>query len=234
MTKLTENIIQDIFGDTTFFKGLDYYNHGYVSNTVKIGDILFSQVIGGSAKPYEVRAFINDAETSTKCTCPVGYMCKHGAALFLKWILEPSSFVDADRFLLSLERMSKGEIISIMEKMLKQNPSLITEFSIEKEEKPEINIDTISEKIGWIVHGELDYYHVWDAIHSLEEIKNTADRLKEKGSYKNASEVYLALVRGGVTAYEEGIDDSDGGMGDFVSHSIHDFNECMEQIDDIS
>ncbi len=234
MTKLTENIIRDIFGDTSFLKGLDYYNHGYVSNTVKIGDILYSQVIGGSAKPYEVRAFINDAETSTKCTCPVGYMCKHGAALLLKWILEPSSFVDADRFLLSLERMSKGEIISIIEKMLKQNPSLITEFSIEKEEKPEINIDAISKKIGWIVHGELDYYHLWDAIHSLEEIKNTADRLKEKGSYKNASEVYLALVRGGVTAYEEGIDDSDGGMGDFVSQSIHDFNECMEQIDDIS
>lgn len=234
MTKLTENIIRDIFGDTTFFKGLDYYNHDYVSNTVKTGDILYSQVVGSSTKPYEVRAFINDTETSTKCTCPVGFMCKHGAALLLKWVNEPSSFVDADRFLLSLERMSKGEIISIIEKMLKQNPSLIMEFSIEKEEKPEINIDAISEKIGWIVHGELDYYHVWDAIHSLEEIKNTADRLKEKGSYKNASEVYLSLVKGGVTAYEEGIDDSDGGMGDLVSQCIHDFNECMEQIDDIS
>jgi uncharacterized Zn finger protein len=203
-------------------------------NTVKIGDILYSQVIGSSFKPYEVRAFINDTETSTKCTCPVGFMCKHGAALLLKWVNEPSSFVDADKFLLSLEKTSKSEIISIIEKILKHNPSLITEFSIEKEEKPEINLDAISEKIGWIVHGELDYYHVWDAIHSLEEIKNTADRLKEKGSYKNASEVYLALVRGGVTAYEEGIDDSDGSMGDFVSQCIHDFNECMEQIDDIS
>jgi hypothetical protein len=130
--------------------------------------------------------------------------------------------------------MSKSEIISILEKILKQNPSLITEFSIEKEEKPEINIDAISEKIGWIVHGDLDYYHVWDVIHSLEEIKNTADRLKEKGSFKNASEVYLALVKGGVTAYEEGIDDSDGDMGDFVSQCIHDFNECLEQIDDLS
>ncbi len=234
MTKLTENMIRDIFGDTTFFRGLDYYNHGYVSNTVKIGELLYSQVIGSSAKPYEVRAFISDAETSTKCTCPVGFMCKHGAALLLKWINEPSSFVDADRFLLSLERLSKSEIISIIEKILKQNPSLITEFSIEKEEKPEINIDAISEKIGWIVHGDLDYYRVWDAVHSLEEIKSIADRLKEKGSYKNASEVYLALVRGGVTAYEEGIDDSDGGMGDFVSQCIHDFNECMEQIDDDS
>ncbi len=234
ITKLTENVIRDIFGDKTFSKGLDYYNHGYVSNTVKIGDILYSQVMGSSAKPYEVRAFINDAETSTKCTCPVGFMCKHGAALLLKWVHEPSSFVDADKFLLSLERMSKGEIISILEKILKQNPSLIDEFSLEKEEKPEINIDAISEKIGWIVHGELDYYHVWDAIHSLEEIKTTADRLKEKGSYKNASEVYLALVKGGVTTYEEGIDDSDGGMGDFVSQCIHDFNECMEQIDNSS
>jgi uncharacterized Zn finger protein len=234
MTKLSENIIRDIFGDRTFLKGLDYFNHSYVLNTVKIGDILYSQVIGSSFKPYEVKAFINDTETSTKCTCPVGFMCKHGAALLLKWVNEPSSFVDADKFLLSLERMSKSEIIRIIETILKQNPSLITEFSIEKQEKPEINLDAISEKIGWIVHGELDYYHVWDAIHSLEEIKNTADRLKEKGSYKNASEVYLALVRGGVTAYEEGIDDSDGSMGDFVSQCIHDFNECMEQIDDIS
>ena len=234
MIKLSENIIRDIFGDKTFLKGLDYFNHSYVLNTVKIGDILYSQVIGSSFKPYEVRAFINDTETSTKCTCPVGFMCKHGAALLLKWVNEPSSFVDADKFMLSLDKMSKSEIISIIEKILKHNPSLITEFSIEKEEKPEINIDAISEKIGWIVHGELDYYHVWDAIHSLEEIKNTADRLKEKGSYKNASEVYLALVRGGVTTYEEGIDDSDGSMGDFVSQCIHDFNECMEQIDDIS
>jgi len=129
MTKLSENAIRDIFGDTTFLKGLDYYNHGYVSNTVKIGDILYSQVIGSSAKPYEVRAFITDAETSTKCTCPVGFMCKHGAALLLKWINEPSSFVDADRFLLSLERISKGEIINIIEKIIKHNPSLITEFS---------------------------------------------------------------------------------------------------------
>jgi len=234
MAKFTENIIRDIFGDTTFLKGLDYFNHNYVLNTVKIGEILYSQVIGSSFKPYEVRAFINDTETSTKCTCPVGFMCKHGAALLLKWVHDPSSFVDADKFLLSLERMSKSEIISILEKILKQNPPLINEFLIEKEEMPEINIDAISEKIGWIVHGELDYYHVWDAIHSLEDIKNIADRLKEKGSYKNASEVYLALVKGGVTAYEEGIDDSDGSMGDFVSQCIQDFNECLEKIDDIS
>ncbi|VVB88716.1 Uncharacterised protein [uncultured archaeon] len=76
-------------------------------------------------------------------------MCKHGVALLLKWIHEPSSFIDANQFLLSLEKMNKREIISIIEKILKQNPSLINEFLMEKEDKPEINIDAISEKIGW-------------------------------------------------------------------------------------
>ncbi len=58
--------------------------------------------------------------------------------------------------------MGEGEIIGIIEKILKQNPSLI----------------------------------------------------REKGSYKSAAEVYMALVKGGVTAYEEGADDSDGYLGD--------------------
>ena len=233
MAKMTETVIRENFGDSTFSRGLDYYNRGRVLNAVKIGNILYAQILGSSPAPYEVRAFI-DEEISAKCTCPVGFMCKHGAALLLKWMHEPSAFIDADKFLLSLEKISKGEVISIVEKILKQNPSLINEFLIEKEENPEINIDAISETIGWIVHGELDYYHIHDAIGSLEEIKSIADRLKEKGSHKNAADIYLALVKGGVTAYEEGADDSDGDMGDFVYHCITGFNECMQQIDDIS
>lgn len=233
MAELTDDAIKEIFGDKTFFKGLDYYDGGHVFATVKIENILYARVMGSAAKPYDVRAPINEV-INTECTCPVGSMCKHGAALLLKWAHEPLSFIDADRFLLSLEKMSKSEIISIIGKILKQNPSLIEGFLIEKEEKPEINIDAISEKIGWIVHGELDYYHVWDVIQSLEEIKNIADRLKEKGSYENAAEIYLALVNGGVNAYDEGIDDSDGSMGDFVSGCINDFNDCLEQIDGTS
>ncbi len=232
MTEITEGEIKETFGDKTFYKGLDYYDGRRVLDTVRIGSILYAQVLGSSSRPYEVRASIS--EMHTECTCPVGSMCKHGVALFLKWVHEPSSFIDADKFLLSLEKMSKSEVIGIIEKIIKQNPSLISEFSIETEEKPEINIDAISEKIGWIVHGELDYYNIDDAIGSLEEIKSIADRLKEKGSYKNAADIYLALVKGGTTAYEEGADDSDGNLGDFVILCVTGFNECMERIDDIS
>lgn len=231
MTKLTEDAIRGIFGDKAFFKGQDYYDNGHVLGPVKLENTLYAQVLGSASVPYEVRAYINP-DISTECTCPVGNMCKHGVALLLQWANDSSKFIDADIFISSIEKMNKDEIINILKSLIKHNPSLINEFSLETGEKPEVNIDAISDKIGWIVHGELDYYHVWDAIRRLEEIKRSADRLMEKGSYKSASEIYMELVKGGVTAYEEGADDSDGGIGDFVSGCIEDFNKCMKEITD--
>lgn len=234
MIKLTEDAIRDAFGDKTFFKGQDYYDNGHVLSPVKLENTLYAQVLGSASTPYEVRAYIDNPDMSTECTCPVGNMCKHGVALLLQWANDSSSFISADEFIHSLEKMSKDEIINILKSLIKQNPSIINEFSLETGEKPEVNIDAISDKIGWIVHGELDYYHVWDAIRRLEEIKRSAERFMEKGSYKSAAEIYLALVKGGMTAYEEGADDSDGGIGDFVSGCIENFNECMAGITDIS
>ncbi len=233
MTQPTEDAIREVFGDKTFFKGQDYYDNGHVMGPVKLENTLYAQVLGSASMPYEVRAYI-DPDISTECTCPVGNMCKHGVALLLQWANDSSSFIDADTFISSMEKMNKDEIINILKSLIKQNPSIINEFSLETGEKPEVNIEAISDKIGWIVHGELDYYHVWDAIRRLEEIKRSADRLTEKASYKGAAEIYLALVKGGVTAYEEGADDSDGGIGDFVSGCIEDFNECVAGITDIS
>ena len=232
MKALTEDAIKQIFGNTTFIKGQDYYKNGHVRGTVKLEDTLFAQVMGSSPEPYEVRALIKDSEISTKCTCPVGNMCKHGTALLLKWVFEPSSFIDADIFLQSLDGMGKDEIINMIARAIKQNPSLINQFSREDGKKTRMNIDAISKKIGWITNGELDYYHIDDAIDKLDEIKNIADRLKEEKSFKDAADIYFVLVEGCVDAFDEGADDSNGSMGDLAISCIKDFNECVEQIND--
>ncbi|MDP2752847.1 MAG: hypothetical protein Q8P40_00415 [Nitrospirota bacterium] len=232
MKALTEDTIKQIFGNTTFFKGQDYYKNGHIQGTVKLENTLFAQVMGSSPEPYEVRALIKDSEISTKCTCPVENKCKHGTALLLKWVFEPSSFIDADRFLESLDGMSKDEIINMIARSIKQNPSLINRFSREEGEKTRINMDAISEKIAWITNGELDYYHIDDAINKLDEIKNIANRLKEEKSIKDAADIYFVLVEGCVDAFDEGADDSGGGMGDFAISCIRDFNECVEQMND--
>ncbi|MFZ3383582.1 MAG: hypothetical protein WA144_06620 [Candidatus Methanoperedens sp.] len=232
MKALTEVTIKQMFGNTTFFKGQEYYKNDHVRGTVKLEDTIFAQVMGSSPEPYKVRALIKDSEISTKCTCPVRNMCKHGTALLLKWVFEPSSFIDADRFLQSLDEVSKDEIINMIGRAIKQNPSLINQFSRKDEKKTRMNIDAISKKIGWITNGELDYYHIDDAIDKLDEIKNIADRLKEEKSFKDAADIYFVLVEGCVEAFDEGADDSGGGMGDLAISCIKDFNECVEQIND--
>ncbi len=232
MAKLTDDEIKEIFGEKTFSKGLDYYKGRHVSDTIKLENTLYAHVMGSSPEPYEVRAFINDSKISTKCTCPVGNMCKHGAGLLLKWAFEPSSFIDADRFLHSLEEKSKEEIIILIELAIRQYPSLIIEFSREDREKPRINMDAISSKIAWIINRELDYYHIDEAIGELDEIKNTADRLKEEKSFKDAADMYFVLLEGCIDTFDEGADDSGGGMGDLAISCIRDFNECVAQMND--
>jgi uncharacterized Zn finger protein/uncharacterized protein YqgQ len=232
MAKLTDDEIKEIFGEKTFSKGLDYYKGRHVSDTIKLENTLYAHVMGSSPEPYEVRAFIKGSDISTKCTCPVGNMCKHGAGLLLKWVFEPSSFIDADRFLQSLDGISKVEIINMVGRAINQYPSLITEFFRENREKPRINIDAISSKIAWITNGELDYNHIDDAIYELDEIKNTADRLKEEKSFKDAADMYFVLLEGCIDAFDGGADDSGGGMGDLAISCIKDFNECVEQMND--
>ncbi len=234
MTELTEDEIREIFGDKTFFKGQDYYDSGHVLRPVKVENTLYAQVLGSASMPYEVRAYIDDKNMSTECSCPVGNMCKHGVALLLQWVNDTSSFIDADKFIQTLENMNKDEVINIIKNIIKQNPSLVAEFFMETGEEPEVNIKAVSDKISWIVSGELDYDHIWDTVKKLEEVKRSADRLMEKGSYKGAAEIYLALVKGALEAYNNCVDDSDGGLGDFVSECIDDFNECVKNIADTS
>ena len=72
--------------------------------------------------PYKVKAFINNHKIDTKCTCPVGHKCKHAVALLLNWVHEPLSFTDSNKFITSLNSMSKHEIINIVKKMVTIQP----------------------------------------------------------------------------------------------------------------
>jgi len=232
MMKITQDMIKDSFSERTFYRGLDYYENGYVIEPVIIDNSLYARVIGSMETPYEVKTFIDNHEIVTRCTCPVGHKCKHAVALLLNWVHEPSSFTDSNKFITSLNSMSKHEIINIVKQIINHNPAIVCEYSINADKSPQINIDAISNKIDWIVCEDLDYYHMWDAVHKLEEIKDIADGLMDKELYKNAAEIYLELIKGCITAFDQGADDSGGSMGEFAIQCVSDFNQCMKQIND--
>lgn len=230
MMKITQDMIKDSFNERTFYRGLNYYEKGYVIEPVILDNTLYARVIGSMETPYEVKVFIDNHEIDTRCTCPVGYKCKHAVALLLNWVHEPTSFTDSNKFITSLNSMSKHEIINIVKKIINHNPAMVCDFSFIADERPKINIDAISNKIDWIVCEDLDYYHIWDAVDKLEKIRDIADGLMDKELYKNAAEIYLELIKGCITAFDQGADDSDGRFGEFAIQCVFDFNQCTKQI----
>ncbi|MFW6293606.1 MAG: SWIM zinc finger family protein, partial [Spirochaetota bacterium] len=71
-----------LFDERTIGRGIDYYLNGHVLDVRPEGARLTAAVAGTRAKPYTVVVDTERFERS-RCTCPVGYACKHLAAVVL-------------------------------------------------------------------------------------------------------------------------------------------------------
>ncbi len=230
MREITKDEIRLAFGEKTFSRGLGYFENGYVEIGVKKGNKLIGTVLGSAPNHYKVRVEITD-EIDSECTCPVRGMCKHGVSLILQWVKERSSFLDADNLLASLERRDKRELIKIISILIEEEPVLASKLAFSEEVSgKKVNIEAISRRISHILSGFLDYYAVPGVVSELEEVKRIGDRLAEDGSFKEAVDLYLLLVERGVDAFENGVDDSDGTLGDFVIECVKDFKGNVEKL----
>jgi len=111
---------------------------------------------------------------------------------------ERDSFLDADHLLASLARRDKKELIKIISTMIEEEPVLASKLALSEEvSEKRADIEAISRRISHILSGFLDYYAVPGVVSELEEVKRIGDRLAEAGSYKEAVDVYLLLIKSG-------------------------------------
>lgn len=135
----------------------------------------------------------------------------------------------------SLEKKSKEDLVQILEKLTHSNPSLVStiNFYLSNMEVDDIiDLEPIQRKILSAVYGDLDYYHIDGALKKLYKVQKIAETLISNCNFKSAAEIYFLLVEGCVDAYDEGADDSSGGMGCFGEECILDFNKCMKELKD--
>ncbi|MFQ5910421.1 MAG: SWIM zinc finger domain-containing protein, partial [Thermoplasmata archaeon] len=224
------------FGERTFGRGYDYFKEGYVVTGIKFRDKIWGQVAGSRPQPYKVSVKLDDEKIKSNCSCPVGYMCKHGVALALQWTEEPESFVDAREIIENLKGRSREELVVMLENIIHSNPVLVhmIDSAMQKAEagREKINLKALERRISYAVSGDLDYYHISGAVGELWDIYEFADTLQEKSRFKDAAEVFLRLVEGCTWAYEIGADDSNGAMGDLAHECASMFNESLEKVDD--
>lgn len=85
---LTTEDIRNHVGSASFIRGKDYFTKGNVKEIAVDERSIMGLVQGSEKDPYEVEIEIEDGEViDSECSCPVGFACKHAAALAMKAIL---------------------------------------------------------------------------------------------------------------------------------------------------
>lgn len=95
---LTAEIIRNHVGSSSFERGRKYFTSHLVADIEADDDFVYGKVQGSEEKPYETEfAYNKDRIIDSQCSCPVGFACKHVAALALKAMIilsrmQPSLF----------------------------------------------------------------------------------------------------------------------------------------------
>jgi len=125
--KISEQDIRAWTGETSFKRGLSYFNDGAIFQTQRQGNTLKARCEGSGDEAYWVSAVVEKSVIrSSDCSCPVGPSCKHVAALLLTWLHEPQEFEETEPPEDMLRRLSPEALIQLVLKMLALQPSLET------------------------------------------------------------------------------------------------------------
>src|SRR5437868_2316343 len=95
--------IREHVGQASFGRGREYYVQGKVKNVESVDDTISGTVKGSTSTLYETEfIFKGDEIIDSSCSCPVGYACKHVAALGLQALMQavrsPQKYTLPDMF----------------------------------------------------------------------------------------------------------------------------------------
>lgn len=142
---VTERKIKRKFGEKIFRRGLDYFREGRILSVVKMGDELIGTVSG--TRNY--RTEVGLKALTCECSCPYQGRCKHGAALLLSYL--EGEYEDGDKFVERIRQTSGEDLRNFVEKTVRSNPVLLSDFGtylpVEDEEVKDEEIESWIRKI---------------------------------------------------------------------------------------
>ncbi|MEM1216101.1 MAG: SWIM zinc finger family protein [Bacteroidota bacterium] len=235
--KLTEQDIKAKFNPTYFQRGLKYYQAGYVSNTSISGKILQGKCEGSYANYYRMEVHLGKKGiVKTNCTCPIGGGCKHVIALLLTWVNDPALFREKQSVETYLARLSKQQLIELVEEMLDQEPDLedlldkVLPASVEQE------VITVNEAQ---VHRQVkralslhtgDWMNVQPVVDELAGIVLKGDQYLAEGAITNACMIYQVLVHDLIHS-EELLNDHDGDILTILEEAVVGMMTCLARFE---
>lgn len=126
LPKITDSKIQSWVGGTYAQRGRSYYRNGHVVDLRWRGEVLTGKVQGSEAAPYTVRIkFVRNGNgIEGDCSCPMGYDCKHVAALLYAYASAPPPKARAATLDKSLAKLDKPALLALVSSLLAEAPEV--------------------------------------------------------------------------------------------------------------
>lgn len=233
---LTESDIRRTCTEQSFERGVDYYERGAIIQPTRQGHTLRAECEGSQWEPYHVEVEL-DAQgiAHATCTCPYdwGGYCKHIVALLLTWVHEPDAFLVLEETDKLLARMSKDELIELIQEILERHPDLHT-FIARPRPQPEgrrtpVDPETYRKQVRHAIGRGVDWDEVWSLVWELRDIVRPAQEFAQAGDHANAARIYLAVVEECIEKYEWVYDKGD--LSGFIGECLEALVESMRQAD---
>jgi uncharacterized Zn finger protein len=230
---ITETDIRDFVGDRNFLLGQQYARNGAVTDMRQQGMTLKARCQGSRQNTYRVEVtFDRDGIEDADCSCPVGYVCKHIAALLLEWLQEPEEFDEQQDVDTLLGQCSKPELISLIKRMLRREPDLEMMLETVGKQKGTINLETYRRKVNKAFEeGGREWGDIYEVVGKLSDIKEIADEFAEKQDYNNVVAIYEFIIQGVIQDYYRFQDqDEDGELTIFINDCIETLEKLLAQV----
>jgi uncharacterized Zn finger protein len=131
MGNMREDEIKRVYTEVTFGRGLEYFKEGRVASVIKFKGKLMGEVVGTE----KYRTEVNMENLGSKCSCPYGTNCKHGAAMLLQYF--NGEYIDGDKIMEKVEDMDREELKGVIERLVSMNPASLLYLDVPAgEEKP--------------------------------------------------------------------------------------------------
>jgi uncharacterized Zn finger protein len=206
LAELTEKDIQAFCPGANFERGLNYYKHGQIMHPVQRGKRIEARCQGSMSHPYQLWVTLNDTGIQDAgCSCPIGFGCKHIAALLLTWMHHPEQFHAAQTVDEQLAQRNKDELILLIKAMIARQPDLeiLLELPLPgtKAQKT-IDPEPIRRQLQMAFDDAYEWGRSFEVAAELASILQMAKPFAEAGDWVNAKMIYQLVLQEGLANYE--------------------------------
>lgn len=236
--RISKSIIAHWTDNVYFQRGQKYYEQGAIYEQQIQGMTIKSKCSGSQASFYRQEVlFDNKGIKSAECSCPVGDggHCKHTVALLLTWVNDPNSFQEVEEVDAILEKLSKPELIALIEQMIVQDPDLesLLELPLAGRENKPLNIKAIRRQAEQAFQGaDFEWGFAREIKRDLNPLLKLAAGYLSRDDAENSASIYIEIIETILDNENATLGDEEGELLGVVYDCAEALGNCLPKISD--